>query len=244
MARVRHRAAGVALIAAIVTGLGLEGDETRLANEVAFFVFFILLGIGIPTAIAVALLKYRLWDLDVVVKKAVVATIVVVAFAVLSVLALILIGGAVVGPIADNPGLTLLAGLVIGATLWPILRVSRRIADRIVYGGRATPYEVLTEFSDRLAETYSTDDVLPRMAAILGEGTGARARVWLLVGGDPVGRRPRGRRPHAPSSPDGRDELPAFAGATRSRSDTRANSWARSRSRCRANDPMNPAGSG
>jgi signal transduction histidine kinase len=49
-----------------------------------------------------------------------------------------------------------------------------------VYGGRATPYEVLTEFSDRMADSYATDDVLPRMAAILGAGTGAeRVTVWL-----------------------------------------------------------------
>jgi signal transduction histidine kinase len=180
-------AAAIMLIAAIVTGLGLEGDETRLANEITFYAFFTLLGIGIPTAIAVALLKYRLWDLDIVVKKALVAAIVVIAFAALSIAALVLIGGAVVGPVSDNPALTLAAGLAIGATLWPILRLSRRIADRIVYGGRATPYEVLTEFSDRLAETYSSDDVLPRTAAILGEGTGAeRVTIWLLVGEDAV----------------------------------------------------------
>jgi signal transduction histidine kinase len=61
-----------------------------------------------------------------------------------------------------------------------MLRLARRLADRIVYGGRATPYEVLTEFSDRMADSYATDDVLPRMAAILGAGTGAeRVAVWL-----------------------------------------------------------------
>ena len=52
-----------------------------------------------------------------------------------------------------------------------------------MYGKRATPYEVLSEFSDRMAATYSTEEVLPRMAQILGEGTGAqRAGVWLRVG--------------------------------------------------------------
>jgi len=123
-------AAGVALVAAILTGIGLEGDETRAANEIAFLSFFILLGVGIPAAIGVALLKYRLWDLDIVVKKALVAAIVVIAFAALSLAALVVIGGAVVEPIGDSPGLTLLAGLAIGAALWPILRVSRRLADR------------------------------------------------------------------------------------------------------------------
>ena len=54
-----------------------------------------------------------------------------------------------------------------------------------MYGKRATPYEVLTQFSDRMAESYATDDVLPRMASILGAGTGAKSvTIWLLVGSE------------------------------------------------------------
>jgi signal transduction histidine kinase len=53
-----------------------------------------------------------------------------------------------------------------------------------VYGRRATPYEVLADFSERVAETYAADDVLPRMAQVLGEGTGSEAAtVWLLLSG-------------------------------------------------------------
>jgi hypothetical protein len=196
-------AGGAALIVAIISGIGLGAEETRPANEIAFFVLFALLGIGVPAAIGVALLKYRLWDLDIVLKKAVVAAIVVVAIAILSVLVLVVVGGALVGPIGDRPGLTLLAGLAIGAALWPILRASRRVADRFVYGGRATPYEVLTDFAERLAEAYSTEDVVPRMASIVAAGTRAeRVTIWLLVGGE---LRPAG------SWPSGSDEGPAPA---------------------------------
>jgi signal transduction histidine kinase len=54
-----------------------------------------------------------------------------------------------------------------------------------VYGKRATPYEVLSEFSERMSGTYATEDLLPRMARILGEGAGAtRADVWLRVGNE------------------------------------------------------------
>jgi len=174
---------GVALVVAIVSGFGLGPDESNALNNAAFFAFFALLGIGMPVAIGVALLKYRLWDLDLVVQKAVVATVVITAFTVLSVVVLLLLSGLVVGPISDRPELTLLAGLAIGALLWPILRLSRRVADRVVYGGRATPYEVLTDFSGRMAEAYSTEDVLPRMAGIVGAGAGAeRVGIWLLVG--------------------------------------------------------------
>ena len=57
------------------------------------------------------------------------------------------------------------------------------LTTRIVYGKRSTPYEVLSEFSDRVGGSYSVDDVLPRMAQFLGEATGARAtRAWLRHG--------------------------------------------------------------
>ncbi|MDP9301305.1 MAG: sensor histidine kinase, partial [Actinomycetota bacterium] len=60
---------------------------------------------------------------------------------------------------------------------------ARRLANRLVYGKRATPYEVLADFAERVGEAYSAEDILPRMARILGEGTGARrAEVWLRVG--------------------------------------------------------------
>src|ERR1019366_8506577 len=56
----------------------------------------------------------------------------------------------------------------------------QRIANRLVYGTRATPYEVLAQFSERVAESYASEDVLPRMARVLGEGTNADlAEVWL-----------------------------------------------------------------
>ena len=64
-------------------------------------------------------------------------------------------------------------------------RPVKRLARRLVYGRRSTPYEAMSEFSERLGEAYSTVDVLPRMASILRDSTGADvARVWLHVGGE------------------------------------------------------------
>jgi signal transduction histidine kinase len=65
-----------------------------------------------------------------------------------------------------------------------VRRWARRLADRLVYGKRATPYEVLAEFSERLGTTYADEDVTARMAQLLREATGAdAAHVWLSVGG-------------------------------------------------------------
>jgi signal transduction histidine kinase len=76
----------------------------------------------------------------------------------------------------------------------------------VVYGKRASPYEVLAEFSGRMSETYAADDVLPRMATVLAEGTGADAAVvWLRVGAE---MRPAAIRPSQASAPT---ELPEDA---------------------------------
>ena len=83
-----------------------------------------------------------------------------------------------------NLGLSILATAVV-AVCFPWVRGrAQRLANRVVYGKRATPYEALSEFAGQIGGTYATDDVLPRMAQILAEGTGAdRAVVWLRSGG-------------------------------------------------------------
>jgi signal transduction histidine kinase len=139
--------------------------------------------IALPVSVAIAVLQYHLYDLDVVVKKALVA----------GALVLLVIGayGAVVGLLGvvtsgnESSGSVFVVALVLGLAFRPVTRFARRIADRIVYGRRATPYEVLTEFSERVGESYATEDVLGRMAQILGQATGAgSARVWLRIGNE------------------------------------------------------------
>jgi signal transduction histidine kinase len=64
----------------------------------------------------------------------------------------------------------------------PARQRARRLANRVVYGRRATPYQVLSDFAQRIGSTYSHEDVLPQMAQIVAAGTGAeRVVVWLRV---------------------------------------------------------------
>jgi signal transduction histidine kinase len=78
-----------------------------------------------------------------------------------------------------------LAAATLAVLFAPARERARKIADRLVYGKRATPYEVLAEFSDRVGGAYAADDVLARMVQVLEEGTGAKgARVLLQVGSD------------------------------------------------------------
>ncbi len=60
----------------------------------------------------------------------------------------------------------------------------RRWANRLVYGDRATPYEVLAGFSAWMRDAVATDDVLPRVAELLAQGTGALLAVVWVTSGD------------------------------------------------------------
>ncbi len=135
-----------------------------------------------PAAVAVAVLKYRLYDLDIVVRKTVVAALVAAAFTAIYALAVVA-ASAVTGRPGSSP-LTFAAAALAALLLQPVRTRAGQIADRLVYGRRATPYEVLSEFSGQVAGTYSVADVLPRMAAMLGEATGAeQAEVWMQAAG-------------------------------------------------------------
>jgi signal transduction histidine kinase len=87
-----------------------------------------------------------------------------------------------VGDEADL-GLTLLATAIVAVAFQPLRQRLRRWADRLVYGHRATPYEVLARFS-RQAANAGDEANLQRIAEVLAAGTGAMpATVWLRVGG-------------------------------------------------------------
>ena len=134
----------------------------------------------IPLAIGVSVLRYRLFDIDLVINRAVLFGALAV-FITLVYVAIVVGVGTLVGSRA-SPVLSAAAAATVALAFQPLRRRAQRLADRLVYGKRATPYEVLSEFSERVGQTYANEELLPRMARALGEGTGAaRADVWVRV---------------------------------------------------------------
>ncbi|HET7235022.1 MAG TPA: GAF domain-containing sensor histidine kinase, partial [Actinomycetota bacterium] len=197
-------------------------EWTWIAIVLAFLVDGFGVLIGIPVATAAAVFTYGLFDVGIVVKKTVVYVLLValfvgllVAFALMvSPLAFIGVatGSAERGDAVVARILTTVAVFALIAVF--LFRPMKRIARRLVYGKRSTRYEAMAEFSDRLGDTYSTDDVLPRMAEIVRASTGADvARVWLRLGGElrPVAAAPSDA-PHADTLDGSEDELPQMDG--------------------------------
>ncbi|HYG72312.1 MAG TPA: histidine kinase [Actinomycetota bacterium] len=169
----------------------------------------------IPIAVGVAVLRYRLYGIDVVINKAFVygslAAFITAAYAG------IVVGiGALVGD-ERSEALSILATVVVAIAFQPVRERVQRVANRLVYGTRATPYDVLSHLSARMTGSFETEDVLPRLARVLVQGTGAaRVEVWLRVGGH---LRLAAASPHAEGETTEvigvtDDSLPAIPGAT------------------------------
>jgi signal transduction histidine kinase len=210
---VAYSGSAIVLLFLLTAVSGIAFGE-GLINNLMWGLLVLTIGLGIPIAFAIAIMRYRLYDLDIVVKKTVVFALIATFTTLVYVVALVAIPALVVG-VGSGGGfspLTFASTIVIALLFQPVRRRARKWADRLVYGRRATPYEVLSEFSDRLSEAYSTEDVLPRMAQLLAAGTGANvAGVWLRVGDRFVATAvaPAGAATPAAVSSTG-DELPAF----------------------------------
>lgn len=129
--------------------------------------------------------RFRLYDVDVVISRTVVYGTLAVFIATVYVGTVVGVGQLLGSGPDPNPGLAITATAGVAVAVQPLRRHVQRAANRLVYGRKATPYEVLSDFSRRLAVT--DDALLDQVARSLVEGTGAnRAAVWITVDGDLV----------------------------------------------------------
>ena len=137
----------------------------------------------VPVAIGIAVFRYHLYDIDLVISKTLVYGSLAVFITAVYVVIVVGIGSLAQHGARPSLGLSIAATAVVAVAFQPVRARVQRLANRLVYGRRATPYEVLADFAGRMAGSYAVEDLLPRMARILAEGTGAaRADVWLRSG--------------------------------------------------------------
>ena len=151
-----------AAVVAVTFSLGFFSDTVAASLGSSLSLAFL------DVAIALAVLKYRLYDIDVIIGKTIVYGVLAAFITAIYVVVVVVIGAF----IGVTEGLSLLATAIVAVAFQPIRRRAQQIANRLVYGERATPYEVLSRFSEHVGETYSGEDILLRMARLLAEGTG------------------------------------------------------------------------
>src|SRR3954471_1851304 len=110
---------------------------------------------------------------------------VLACFVVALYVAVVLGGGVLIGQ-TDSPSLLLSVVATVGVALLfaPVQAAIERIASRAGHPASATPYDVLSRFSEAATGGSGAAELPARMSKVLAEGTGAQwAQVWLQVSG-------------------------------------------------------------
>jgi len=185
----RQQLKWVAWVGAVVLVVNLLAltFQSGWESDVLFLVNSFGLAIGIPGAAALAILKYRLYDIDVIINRTLVYGALAAFITAVYVAVVVGLGALIRSGGQPNLALSIAATAVVALAFQPVRAWVERAANMLVYGRRATPYEVLAQFSHRVAGAYANEEVLPRLARVLGEGTGAAsASVWITGSGERV----------------------------------------------------------
>lgn len=180
----------VAIASVVVRVRRAGGVERRQVGWVGYAVALTVLAIVVvpsgwgnlvvllvPAGIAVAALRYRLYDLDVLVNRTIVATL-LVAGAALTYLALVGWVGALVG--TSEGAVPFVAAFAIATAFHPARVRLQRLVDRLLYGLRGDPYALLQEVDRALREAATPREALA--AGVEAVRAGLRLRgVSVLV---------------------------------------------------------------
>ena len=152
-----------------IAPLGTDDNSFLLIDSVAVVL--------IPLAVGVAIMRYRLYEIDRIISRSV--TYGLLAVFIGGVYVAIVVGlGALLG--GDTGfGLSIVATALVAIAFQPVRRWVERWANRLVYGERATPHEILVQFSHHSSE-LSDDELIEQAPKLIVDGTGAAtAALWV-----------------------------------------------------------------
>jgi signal transduction histidine kinase len=137
--------------------------------------------LAVPTGIAVAVLKYRLYEIDLVVNRALVYGVMTVGV-VGSYVAVVGLVGATVSPGGDLV-VSLVVTAVVAVFFQPLRARVQRFVNRLMYGERVDPYSAIAGLGRTLASSLQLDAVLSNVVATVGQSL-ALQYVGLVLAGD------------------------------------------------------------
>jgi hypothetical protein len=156
------------------------GDEST-TSYVARVIIVLVMG-TLPIALGVAMLRYRLYDIDLLVNRALVYGAVSAALVVTYFAAVILIQ-ALLRPFTSGSELAVAASTLLVVALFQPLRLRvQDTVDRRFYRSRYDAARTLDEFSGRLRDEVDLDSVRGDLLGVVGTTVRpAHASIWLRV---------------------------------------------------------------
>ena len=142
------------LIDLLIPGLATPDSFYVLADTTITTVTFLL----IPFSIAMAILRYRLWDIDILINRTLVYTLLTACT--LGLYVLIVFGASALLRTHNDLFFSLLATAIIAVLFQPLHQQLQLGVNRLLYGERNEPYRVLSRLGQRLQETLPADTLL------------------------------------------------------------------------------------
>jgi signal transduction histidine kinase len=153
----------------------------------------IILSFVFPVCIGLGILRYRLYDIDIIIRRTLVYGILTIC--VVGVYVLVVWGlGTLIGS-SGNLLISLVATGLVAVLFQPLRTVLQRGVNRLLFGQRDEPYAVITQLSQRLEAQLSPDAVLSTIVETVAQALKLPYVAILLkqedasdlVGNDPSG---------------------------------------------------------
>lgn len=139
-------------------------------NSLYFLLFtpvFTIASLFSPLCFGIAILRYHLWDIDVIINRTLVYA--GLSACVIGLYALVVVG---LGALLQARGsilLSLLATGLIAILFQPLRQRLQQTVNHLLYGERTEPYQVLARLGQRLEATLTPDAVLPTIVETVAQ---------------------------------------------------------------------------
>jgi signal transduction histidine kinase len=175
--QLRWIAAAAALIpVGLIWLLVLQGVRRHAEQQWTDSLPLLLSYVLFPISVAIAVLRHRLYDIDVIINRAVLLAVATAFVSVGYVTLVVLVGGN-----AHGFWPSLLATALVSLAFQPLRSRAVHLADRFAYGPRAVPYEALADFSRRLGDSPDPATLLPAVAETAASAVHAQRVIVALV---------------------------------------------------------------
>ena len=176
-------AAVLPFLALALSGIGellLPEESGGIVNAIGWTIFLATSAVGIPIAIGIAILRYRLYDIDVVINRTLVYGALTAALLVVYV-GSILVLRVVLSPLTGDNDLAVAGStLAVAALFRPARARIQAVVDRRFYRRKYDAAQTLDAFSNRLSHVVDLDEVGSELRSAVNRSVQpSRSSVWL-----------------------------------------------------------------